>query len=102
MVDRLPGFYFGFQRVDKILLCQAFIFAQIYLLYQVLLGNHFAGDYVTGLGVEADVCLCEAALAQQLVLYLVSTVYHFHGCYFLDVRPLLLRLFTQHLNTQFI
>jgi hypothetical protein len=36
MMNRLPSFNFSFERMNKIFFGQAFIFAQIYFLYQVL------------------------------------------------------------------
>ncbi len=96
MVDRLPSFNFGFEGMNKIFLGKAFIFAQIYFLYQVLFWNHFAGDYVPCLGVNTDVCWCETSRAQKFILDLISTVDNFQSGKFLHMSPLLFGVFTLH------
>lgn len=102
VVDRLPRLNFCLQWVDKVLLRQALVFAQIYLLDQVLLRHHFARNHVTSLCVDAQVSLSKTALPQQFVLYLVPPVYHFQGRYFLNLSSLLFGFFTKHLYSIYI
>ena len=78
MFEGLPGFDFVFERIYEVLLGQGLVSAEIDLPDQVLLGNHFARDYIIIFAVHRQICACEAALAQQFVFYLVFTVNHLY------------------------
>ena len=96
MMNRLPSFNFSFERMNKIFLRKAFIFARIYFLYQVLFWNHFASNDMSHLRIDTDVSWCETPCAQAFVLDLISTINHFQSRDFLYHCPLLFGLFTLH------
>lgn len=76
VMDGLPGLDLVLERVDEILLGEGLILGEVDLVYQVLLLDHLAGQHLARLGVDRQVGLREAPLAQLLVLDRVVPVHH--------------------------
>ena len=67
MVDALPGFDLIFEGVDEVLFCEGLVLGEVDLLDQIFLFDHLAGDDSIAFGVDRQVGLREAALAQLLI-----------------------------------